>query len=131
MAKTFAILFGAVFVLVGLLGFVENPLVGPGAIFHTDALHNIVHLLFGVILLAVAFWSPEASAKWLKIEGVIYLILAALGLLMIPDGGALLGLVEMNNADHWLHIVLAVALILAGTLSRSGSSQNMMQNPSM
>jgi hypothetical protein len=123
MAKKLAIVFGAIFVLVGVLGFVENPLVGEGALFHTDMLHNIVHLLFGVILLAVALKVPGKSAKWLKILGVVYLILAVLGFLLIPEGGALLGLVEMNHADHWLHVVLGVALVAAGfwTVGRRSS----------
>jgi hypothetical protein len=114
MAKTLAYVFGVVFVLVGLLGFVPNPLVGMGAIFETDMLHNVVHILFGVILLVVAMKAAEKSALWLKILGAVYLVLAVLGFLMVPEGGALLGLVHTNHADHWLHVVLGVVLLGAG-----------------
>lgn len=112
MAKKLAMIFGAVFVLVGILGFIPNPLVGAeGALFETDLMHNLVHLLFGVILLVVAMKNEAASALWLMILGIVYLVLAVLGFLMIPEEGELLGLVHMNNADHWLHIGLAVLLI--------------------
>lgn len=114
MAKTLAMVFGVVFVLVGLLGFVPNPIVGPNALFHTDMMHDLVHLLFGLILLIVAFSASAASALWLKILGVVYLVLAVLGFLLIPQGGSLLGLVEANSADHWLHIILGIVLVVAG-----------------
>ncbi|MDB5264819.1 MAG: TonB-dependent siderophore receptor [Parcubacteria group bacterium] len=118
MAKTIAIIFGVVFVLVGVLGFVPNPLVGPTGLFETDTLHNLVHLLFGIILLAVAFMAPAVSSLWLKILGVVYLLLAVLGFLTIDMGGELFGLVHMNHADHWLHVFLGVVLLLAGFLAK-------------
>ncbi len=117
MAKKLAVLFGIVFVLVGVLGFIPNPIVGSTALFVTDTLHNIVHLLIGVVLLIVAMSAPEKSSLWLKIFGVIYLLLAVLGFILVPSGGALLGLVMMNTADHWLHVVLGVVLLIAGIVS--------------
>lgn len=114
MSKTIAMVFGIVFVLVGILGFVSNPLVGPMGIFETNTAHNLVHLLFGVILLVVAFAAPMKSGLWLKILGVVYLLIAVLGFLMTPNGGELLGLVHTNMNDHWLHVVLGVVLLLAG-----------------
>ncbi|HEX5774515.1 MAG TPA: DUF4383 domain-containing protein [Candidatus Paceibacterota bacterium] len=122
MAKTLAMVFGAVFVLVGLLGFVSNPLVGAEGIFETDLLHNLVHVLFGGILLGVAMKSPASSSKWLLILGVVYLVLAALGFLTIGEGGQLLGLVAMNSADHWLHVVLGVVLVGAGVATKGGGN---------
>jgi hypothetical protein len=114
MAKTLAIVFGVVFVLVGILGFVPNPLVGAGAIFNTNHLHDLVHFVFGLILLAVAFMAPAMSGMWLKILGVVYLVLAVLGFVLVPNGGSLLGLVTMNMADHLLHVVLGIVLLVAG-----------------
>ena len=52
-AKNAAILFGVVFLLVGVLGYVPNPIVGPAGIFATNSLHNVIHLLSGIALLAV------------------------------------------------------------------------------
>lgn len=103
--------FGVVFVLVGILGFVPNPIVGMDGIFETDAMHNIVHLLFGVLLLVAG--KIGGPSLWLKILGAVYLVLAVLGFLMVPEEGMLLGLVHMNAADHWLHVVLGAALLAA------------------
>lgn len=118
MAKTLALIFGAILILVGLLGFVGNPLVGTGALFETDSAHNILHVLIGLILLAVALWYSGASALWLKIIGIVFLLLAIIGFLSISGMGQLLGLVEINDADNWLHLVLGIVLLLAGIYAK-------------
>lgn len=124
MAKTLAIVFGAIFVLVGILGFVNNPLVGPSGIFMTNGLHNLVHLLFGIILLVASRGGQASSASWLKILGVVYLVLAVVGFLLAPNGPSLLGLVSINMADHWLHVVLGVVLLIAGMRGNSAAGQS-------
>lgn len=129
MAKTLAIVFGVVFVLVGILGWVPNPLVGMGAIFETNHLHDVVHLVTGLVLLAVAFWAAGSSGLWLKIAGIVYLLIAVLGFLMMPNGGALLG-VTMNMSDHLLHVVLGVVLLVAGFAGK-GAMKSMPAAPSM
>lgn len=121
MAKKLAILFGVIFVLVGILGFIPNPLVGGMSLFETNALHNIVHLVIGIVLLIVAMAAADKSALWLKIFGVIYLLIAVLGLVTVGSGGLLLGLVLTNAADHWLHVVLGVVLLIAGFASKPSS----------
>jgi len=121
MAKTLAIISGIVFVLVGLLGFVDNPLVGMDAFFEADMAHNLVHLVIGLTLLAVAFLATAQSALWLKIIGVVYLIVAVLGF-FLTSGGMLLGIMAVNDADHWLHVVLGVALLAAGYLANGETS---------
>lgn len=134
MARTLAIVFGVVFVLVALLGFINSGITGENGIFQTDTLHDIVHLLFGVILLVVAFTAPLRSASWLTIIGVIYLVLAVLGFLLVGmESGKLLGLVLMNGADHVLHVVLGVVLILAGRAGngRTTTGSMPMSGPAM
>jgi hypothetical protein len=111
MTKKLAILFGAVFVLVGVLGFIPNPIVGAGALFEANMAHNVVHLVVGIALLAVA--SKETSAGLaMKVFGIVYLLVAALGFFM--GSGMLLGILYVNSADNWLHVVLGVALLAAG-----------------
>jgi hypothetical protein len=122
MAKKLAVVFGVIFVLVGVLGFIPNPIVGATGLFMTNTLHDLVHLLIGVILLVVAMTAPAKSALWLKIFGVVYLLLVVLGFLLIPSGGMLLGLVTMNMADHFLHLVLGVVLLAAGMMANNSSS---------
>ncbi len=127
MAKKIAVVFGVVFVLVGILGFIPNPLVGAAGLFETNMLHDLVHLLFGIILLVVAFKAPGKSGLWLKILGAVYLLLAILGFVMVPEGGELLGIVHTNDADHWLHIVLGIVLLAAGFMGKG----KMMDKPMM
>jgi hypothetical protein len=110
-AKTAAIVLGAVFVLVGVLGFIPNPIVGPDGIFMTNMSHNLIHLVSGAVLLAGAYTSLGPSLA-LKIIGVIYAIVASLGFVM--SGDMLLGMVAMNAADRWLHVLLAIVLLAAG-----------------
>jgi hypothetical protein len=57
----------------------------------------------------------------LKVVGAVYLLLAVLGFVLIPAGGDLLGLVAMNTADHWLHLVLGVVIVAVGFMA-GGSS---------
>jgi Domain of unknown function (DUF4383) len=112
-ARNAAILFGVVFLLVGALGYVPNPIVGPTGIFATNSLHNIIHLVSGVVLLAGAF-SGLGPSLALKIIGVVYGLVAICGFFMVMDG-MMMG-VAINDADKWLHVGLAVAILAAGFL---------------
>jgi hypothetical protein len=112
-AKTAALIIGVVFVLVGILGFIPNPLVSQTGTFRVDTAHNLVHIVSGLALLAGAYTDIGASLM-LKIIGVIYAVVAILGLLM--GGNTLLGLMAVNTADHWLHVLLAVVILAAGFL---------------
>jgi hypothetical protein len=110
-AKTAAIVLGAIFILVGILGFIPNPLVGPDGIFVVNTTHNLIHLVSGAVLLAGVYTSFGPSLA-LKIIGVIYAIVAILGFVMSDD--MLLGMIAMNAADRWLHVLLAIVLLAAG-----------------
>jgi len=123
--QTVALIFGVVFLLVGVLGFIPGitsgvdglSFAGPGSmamllgIFHVSVLHNIVHLLFGVagILMARA---PGSARNYLIGSGVIYAVLTVYGLLVPSDGEA--NFVPVNAADNWLHLVLTIGLLGAG-----------------
>jgi hypothetical protein len=112
-ARNAAILFGVVFLLVGILGYVPNPIVGPTGIFATNALHNVIHLVSGIALLAGAYTSIGASMM-LKIVGVVYGLVAICGFFLVMDG-MMMG-VMINEADKWLHVALAGAILAAGFL---------------
>ena len=111
-AKECAIVTGLVFVVFGVLGFIPNPLAGRTGIFATNPLHDLIHIASGVVLLAGAY-SSLGSSMALKIVGVAYALIAILGFFAISDG-VLLGLIPVNTADQWLHVVLAVAILAAG-----------------
>lgn len=118
MAKSAATLFGASLMCLGVLGFSGSAFIGSRAIFETDAMLNVVHFMFGSLLLIIAVWLPQFSMFWLKTVGIVCLTLAILGLLLAPERGYVLGLMLMNTADHWLHMTLGALLILTGIPSR-------------
>ncbi len=118
---------GAVFLLVGVLGFVPGvttnygDLMGAGhhseaellGIFQVSILHNVVHLLFGVAGLALARTASNAKA-FLVGGGAVYLVLWLYGLVIDKDSAA--NFVPLNTADDWLHFVLGVGMIAVGLL---------------
>ncbi|MBU6323688.1 MAG: DUF4383 domain-containing protein [Patescibacteria group bacterium] len=116
MAKTLAIIAGIVVIVVGLLGFFANPLVGAGALFVTNTALDVLYIIIGIILLVVAFMATQQSALWLKIMGVVYLVLMVLGFLM---GTPVLGFLEVNAATNWLHLILGIVLVAAGYYGHS------------
>ncbi len=113
MAKTISLVFGIVFVLVAVLGMIGTPIIGAGegALFHTNTAHDVVHLVIGLVLLAVAWFAVDKAALALKVIGVVYLLVAVLGFAVT---GPLLGLIEVNMADNWLHVVLGVVILWLG-----------------
>jgi len=118
-SKKFAILFGAVFVLVGVLGFFPNPLVGPEGIFVVNTAHNLVHLVTGAAFLIGAYTGGGANAQLItKIIGAAYALVAVLGFF---SGEMLLGMIHVNEADRWLHVALALAILAAGFGLKGGS----------
>ena len=111
--KNLSLLFGAVFLLIGILGFVpgvtndQNLLLG---IFQVGPLQNLIHILSGVAALVAA--TSEAYGKlYFKIFGVVYTIVAIVG---IVQGDTVLGLFAVNAAENILHVVLAVVFLAVG-----------------
>jgi hypothetical protein len=116
---------GAVFLLVGVLGFIPgvttnyDSLEAAGheshaellGIFQVSILHNVVHLLFGVAGIALA--SKAATARAFLIGGgVVYLVLWLYGLVI--DKASQANFVPLNTADDWLHFVLGLGMIALG-----------------
>ncbi|MGW3389363.1 DUF4383 domain-containing protein [Streptomyces cinereoruber] len=128
-----ALAVGAVFLLVGVLGFVpgitthydtmefaahhsEAKLLG---IFQVSVLHNIVHLLFGVAGLALAR-SAGTARNYLVVGGAVYLVLWLYGMFIDHDSAA--NFVPVNTADNWLHFFLGIGMIALGLLLGRGTA---------
>jgi len=118
---------GWVFLILGILGFFSNPIIGmsSGAWFHADFSHDLVHLVTGLILLWVAYKAQTKTRGTLKTFGIIYLLLAVLGWLLVSGTGSLLGLVEVDGVGNWLHLIFGFILISGGL---KGSSMSMSQD---
>ncbi len=125
MAKTSAVVFGIIFLILGILAFISNPLVGSVGLFGANMLLALAYLVTGVILLIVAYSAPARSALWLKIFGVIYLIMVVLGFVLVPGGGTLFGLFAMSAASNWLHLVLGIVLLVCGIAGKKGTASPM------
>lgn len=121
--KTASLIIGITFIAVGLLGFIPNPIVGGShnAIFHADAVHNMVHIVSGALFLIIAFAAPARAGLFLKVFGVVYLLLGIIGLVTIGSNGMtdLLGFLPVNGADNYLHIGLGIGIFLAGFLPQN------------
>jgi arginine exporter protein ArgO len=118
---------GAVFLLLGILGFIPGitadydslRFAGPGSdaqlfgIFQVSVLHNAVHALFGAAGLVMAR-THRQGRNFLIYGGVAYLFLWLYGLLMGDDLPA--NFLPENNADNWLHLVLGLAMIALAIL---------------
>ena len=128
--RTAAAVVGAVFLLVGVLGFVPgitssySDLTFAGhnsqakllGIFQVSILHNLVHVLFGVAGLALSR-SRDTARSFLVGGGAIYLVLWLYGLVVGQNSSA--NFVPVNTADDWLHFVLGAGMIALGlALSR-------------
>jgi len=125
--QTAAAVVGAGFLLTGIAGFIPGLVSDfdsmtfagheSGAellgIFEVSVLHNIVHLLFGVVgLIAMRRWTWARG--FLIGGGIIYVALWVYGLLVDHNDPA--NFVPVNDADNWLHLGLGVAMVLLGVL---------------
>ena len=114
MTKNLVWLFGIIFVIVGVLGFIPgNKIVGEGALFEANPLHSVIHLLSGVIAIAAAVSGEAMARNYLRIFGVVYALVAVLGF-TVGSSGDLFGIITTNAADNWLHVVLAIVFLWAG-----------------
>ena len=102
--KTYAMVIGAVLVLLGLLGFVMQPLIL--GIFGVNIYQNILHLVGGALILWLAMkGSAKATNMWV---GIIALVI---GILWFAEGldGSLLNLIfGINAAISYLHIAVGI-----------------------
>src|SRR5687767_2900829 len=106
--QMFALVFGVVYLLVGLLGFINKPILG---ILEVNVLHNIVHLLIGGALVAGS--SRHDTAKTVSLAvGVAYLLVAVLGFVATDF---LDDLIKINQADNFLHLVSGAVAVYFGT----------------
>ena len=130
--RNFALVFGVVFLLVGILGFVPGLVHahGPGhpdlavdafqgdllGLFPVNLLHNLVHILFGIWGL-LAYKSVTGAVTYARGVAIIYAVLVVLGL--IPGLNTLFGLVPLYGNDVWLHALLAAVAAYFGWVHRA------------
>jgi hypothetical protein len=135
-----ALVVGAVFLLVGIAGFIPGLTTNydtlefaghhSGALllglFNVSILHNLVHLAFGVAGVALAR-TVSGARGFLIGGGVVYLVLWLYGLVIDMTGDA--NFVPVNDADNWLHLVLAIGMIGLGVALGRGTVRGPVARP--
>ena len=120
-AEMYSLVFGATLLLVGILGFLVNSSFDTGAniegdnliVFEVNGWHNIVHLLSGVVGLAMSRRRDTAYQFALGF-GIVYFAVFVWGLVQDP----ILNIIPVNGADHVLHALIALAGIAAALASK-------------
>jgi hypothetical protein len=122
-AQLYALSFGAVLLIVGILGFIADASFGAGSdvqgsdfiIFEVNGWHNLVHILSGALGLAV-FRRPDAARAYALGFGAVYLVVTIWGFI---TGDQVLWLIPVDTADNILHLLIAAAGLAAGLSSRA------------
>jgi hypothetical protein len=123
-AQNFALVIGAALTVAGIVGFFYSGSFGdPGkvddvfGVLGVNGWHNVVHLLSGLVGLAV-FRSYSGSRKYAIGLGVVYTVVAIWGF-VIGDGESILGFLPVNSEDNVLHLLIALAGVFAGLGTRA------------
>lgn len=141
-AKTFAMVLGVAFLVVGVLGFVpgvthmheaDDPnlaVEGPGhgyllGLFHVNVLHNAVHLTFGVLGIVMA--RASQARNYCRFVAIAYGLLAVLGLIPALKLQYTFGLIPIEGHDVWLHALIALAAAFFGW---RGAAESAASSPS-
>ncbi|MBG6059122.1 MULTISPECIES: DUF4383 domain-containing protein [unclassified Cryobacterium] len=114
-----ATVFGAVYLLVGLLGFAVTGGISFIAtegglllgLFAVNPLHNVAHLLIGAALLIAGLASVPAAKAVNTTIGAVYLLLGIVGFFIASTA---LNILALNTPDHFLHLASAIVLLGAG-----------------
>jgi hypothetical protein len=132
--RTFAMIFGIVFLIVGAGGFIPQLNMMDHAanaadanvtmktmfgyelgMFPVNVLHDIVHILFG-IWGVLAARSLAGARSYFRVVAIVYALLTVLGLL--PATYTTFGMIPIYGNDVWLHLVLALVAAYFGWMNR-------------
>jgi hypothetical protein len=145
MARTIAIIMGAAFILLGLIGFVSNNFLGT----HLTLAHNLIHLVSGAAALYIGLKGSIQAAKLFGYGfGVVYLLLGVVGYwlggmhrsstlpLEAQSGGVnenmfrmIPGVLELGSMDHLLHVAIGLIFIIGAVFTRGNLTQYTEGNP--
>src|SRR5947208_13851461 len=116
LARYFALGFGIVYTLVGILGFIPALYTTPAAnaphvdataaygqllgLFPVNALHDVVHILIGLAGIA-AYFTFRSALYYARTLFVVFGLLTIFG--FMPQANTFWGLIPLYNNDVWLH----------------------------
>ena len=120
-AQWFALVFGAVYLIVGIAGFFVTGFDGFTAetydekliIFPVNPLHNVVHVVLGLGWLGAAS-SPSAARAVNTLYGIILILVGVLGMLKVLQ---FLAIEDAASADNYLHLGSGILSLAFGTVA--------------
>lgn len=118
--RTVALIIGIVFALIGIAGFFVSSSMAVGNLlgFDVDIVHNLIHLITGIVALAAVFtgWARRFN----QIFGIVYLVLGLIGLIYpgLYFNQLLIGITHANAADHGLHLIVGAVAAAVGFFVR-------------
>jgi hypothetical protein len=117
MVKKLGLLWGFLFLLGGILGFVpgitkDEMFLG---FFMVNTPHNILHIASGLIFLVAAELGARTVRWWFIIFGLFYAALSAIG--FVVGDGLIFNLISSSKIDSWGHGFLGLILFLTGFFS--------------
>jgi len=117
MIKKLGLLWGFLFLLGGILGFVPgitNDEMFLG-FFMVNTAHNILHIISGLIFLVAAVAGARIVRWWFIIFGLFYAALSIIG--FVVGDGLIFNLISNSRIDSWGHGFLGLVLFLTGFTS--------------
>jgi hypothetical protein len=126
--RTFSMVMGIIFLVVGGMGFIPGLLTQPEhavdhpmavhafdgyllGLFHVNFWHSLAHLLFGILGVFCAN-SVGHARGYARFVAIAYALLAIMGL--IPGLSTLWGVMPLHGNDVWLHVAIAAVAAYFG-----------------
>jgi len=120
-ARLYALVFGAVLVLAGIIGFFyeskftddESVRDAVFGILDVNGWHNVVHIASGALGLLAFAGGAYAARTYAFGLGAVYIVVAIWGFI-VGDGDSILSIVPVNTEDNVLHLLIGIAGLGAG-----------------
>ncbi len=109
MAKVYALVMGALLLLLGIFGFLRTDYFD----LHFSPAHNWIHLLSGVFGLWAGLDKKGYGAKiYAEVFGVFYTLVAIAGFAGVPE--LLMNMLDLNTSYNVIHAVVGLLGVLSG-----------------
>src|SRR3954447_15749298 len=113
-AQIYALLFGTVLVVAGIVGFFySSDFASPGnvddvfGVLGVNGWHNLVHIATGALGLAAFAGGAYAARTYASGLGVVDIAIAVWGFI-IGSGDSILGFIPVNTEDNFLHLLIGI-----------------------
>jgi hypothetical protein len=105
----------ALFALMGVVGFVPEPL----ALLFTNSSHSVVHVKTAAAFAGVALAGNAVSTWFTRTFGGFYLAVVVVGFILSAGtpSGCLLGLTDLHGPDNILHFGLGAGILASGCIA--------------